>query len=417
MDSFVTINKIIHRQQYGFLRNSSTLSATVEVLNYMHTHLDSTPQNIIGAMFIDLKKAFDTVPHALLLNKLERYGMRGHILSLIRNYLSARTQYIRLDDTESVRHEVGTGVPQGSNLGPLLFLLYVNDIFQLQLRGKIILYADDTIVLYTAQNVADLEEMMQGDLDMIHNWLNYNKLTLNCEKTKYMILTSANTGNRPLNITLKIGNTFIKGTDTFKYLGLTIQQNLRWETHTNDVCKKIGAITGAIGRIGCGVCPKVLIALYHAHVNSHFTYLLSVWGPSLTEAQLNCLQVCQNIAIRRVFRRDYTLGQLSTMQIRKRYNFLDIRGLLKLESACLHYKVYHACLRTEHQFEVSADTHDYNTRNRDRIIVPAYRTNMGKNNPIRAGIVAFNAMPTEVRHSINSNSFRKNAKRYLINVQ
>lgn len=335
----------------------------------------------------------------------------------MKDYLANRTQFVNIGDFYRTKHEISVGVPQGSNLGPLLFLVFINDIFLLNLSGKIVLYADDTVVMYHSQNISELQNMMQEDLNTICDWLNHNKLTMNCEKTKYVLMGTQLGLCNSQNFNLRAGNTLINRVESFKYLGLTIQQNTKWDTHVTEICKKKNGISGVIHRIGANVYTSVLKAVYHAHVNSHLTHLISIWGPATSEYNLNLLQICQNNAIRRVFRREYMLGHLHTAQIMKKYGILNVRSLMTIESAALHYKILNRCIRIDHQFEITADSHDHNTRNRERVLTPMYRTNYGKNSVIRASVIAFRKLPIEIQNSANARVFREGAKNYMLRSQ
>lgn len=279
------------------------------------------------------------------------------------------------------------------------------------------LYADDTVVLYAADDIQVLERMMQEDLISLFNWLSHNRLTMNCEKTKYMLISSQPNRVSTVDLNLHINGIQINNTDSFRFLGLNIQNNLKWSLHIERILKRINSMSGVIHRIGSGVFPHVRIAIYHAHINSHITYLLAIWGPTATESQINKLQICQNSAIRRIFNVDYVINRLHSREILNKYGILNIRNAILLESATLHFKITNNCMRSDHQFESNVNTHDYHTRNRERIIMPAFRTNLGRNNVTRFSITAFNELSMEIQRSMNVKLFRKRAKEYLLGKQ
>ena len=191
--NYFVLNKLLYYSQHGFRKLHSTETATLEFTDKIIQHLDSG--NLPVAIFIDLSKAFDTIDHQILLNKLHYYGIRGTALHWFKSYLSNRTQYVQFEDVSSSKMFLSTGVPQGSILGPLLFIIYVNDICFASNKFKYILYADDTSIesplcnfTFSSSSTGDmLSESINTELSLINNWFIVNKLSLNSTKTKFMI--------------------------------------------------------------------------------------------------------------------------------------------------------------------------------------------------------------------------------------
>lgn len=162
---------IIHKNQYGFQKQANTECAVITIVDYLQTKLDLKDNKVGACIFIDLKKAFDTIPHTLLINKLELMGIRGKFLELCASYLKNRKQFVDLNnisgDTETNFNPFG--IPQGSNLGPLFFLLFANEIFNLPTHGKLVLFTDDATLVYVGKDSTDIENKMNHDLKPIHN--------------------------------------------------------------------------------------------------------------------------------------------------------------------------------------------------------------------------------------------------------
>ena len=244
--SFLQKQNIIYKSQYGFRREHSTEFAALELIDRVNTEMDNNeiPFNI----YLDLSKAFDTLDHTILLDKLHYYGVRNTPLDLFKNYLTNRKQYVEIDSVKSKMGEIQTGVPQGSILGPLLFIIYINDIKTSTELFNVITYADDTTLMSTLgsfnsnQNQNSLGQNINEELNKISGWLKVNKLSLNAKKSKFMIFKRVNKTVKPLS--LKIENTNIERVTNFNFLGLTISDvlyknvraSLRCIVNTTNLC-------------------------------------------------------------------------------------------------------------------------------------------------------------------------------------
>lgn len=305
---------LIDKHQFGFQRKSSTLSAAIRLVDEIRQSLDTSSKNICSCLFIDVTKAFDSIPHELLLNKLYRYGFRGKSYDLLKSFLSDREQYVSIKGSKSDVLFNGFGTPQGSTLGPAIFILYINGIFLLKLHGKLVMFADDTTIVYCCNDPNKLAKMMQEDIETLHDWFNSNKLTLNIKKTKCMIFHPQQ-HLKIFTVDLKLNEIQIEQVKSFKYLGLTLQETLHWDMHITAINKKISRMSGILHRLGNSVNETTLISIYYSHIHSHPTYLSPIWGHSATKTNLDSLQVVQNNAIRAIFRREYYSNGLHTHHI------------------------------------------------------------------------------------------------------
>ena len=250
-------------------------------------------------VLIDLKKAFDTVDHQILLNKLELYGIKGQALTLLKSYLTNRNQKCQIKNSFSSERLIKCGVPQGSILGPLFFLLYINDLPHCLNKTKPRLFADDTNLTASANSMTDLETAVNSDLENLRKWLIANKRSLNVAKTEFMLI-----GSKPMikNISdscpnVYIENIQIKQVHECKTLGVTIDQHLSWKSNTENICKKVTEGISAIRRIKPFVDQDTLILIYNTIVRPYFDYCCEVWDV-FGETQSKRLQKLQNRAAR-----------------------------------------------------------------------------------------------------------------------
>ena len=247
--------------------------------------------NLDVEFFIDLKKAFDTVNHDILLSKLEHYGIRGTLLNWFRSYLTGRKQYVTVNGENSKLLDITCGVPQGSVLGPLLFLIYINDLPNVSEKLKIFLFADDTNIYFESKNLKELEKTINNELKHLSLWLKVNRLALNISKTNFVIF---HTHQRQLNhnVTLKLDNKALNEKDHIKYLGVIVDCHLKWKNHIQGITNKISRSIGIMYRLRNYVNLKVLKSLYHSLVYSHIVYGIQVWG-SASDSELNKILILQ----------------------------------------------------------------------------------------------------------------------------
>lgn len=408
---FLNEINFMNKDQYGFCPKSNTEAATFEVINDVQKKLDSNPKLISAMLFIDLSKAFDSVNPDNLLNKIFKLGIKNKPFDLLKSYFCNRKQYIKHEEFCSEYRNIKFGCPQGAVHSPLFFNLYINDLSRLLLKGKLIKYADDICLVYFGSDLNSITLDIQHDLDLLDNWFRNNYLSINVNKTKFMVIKRGEKliVDKPPNIN---GN-FIEQVLNYKYLGLNIDYELKWTVHIDNIKKKILPIIGVLWRLKNCIPEKIKNNIYNSFVNSHLNYLVGIWGNAY-ETALNPIKTIQCKALKMIHNIDYytTRTEVFTMTQVLNLNNLNYKNL------CVFlYKVQNNLIKNELNITLNSDIHSHNTRYANNYHIDFTRTNLGKFSILIKAIHLFNNLPTYIKDSLSIIEFKKKIKIYLLSIQ
>ena len=267
-------NKVLCDTQYGFRPGRSCEHALLNANNHILEALSK--KQVALLLLIDFSKAFDVVEHSILLHKLQHYGVRGIAFKWIESYLNDRKQFVNINGTDSSQKPIEYGVPQGSVLGPLLFIIYINDLPNISKFAHFILYADDANIIVTGQNVHEVMLKVEQLCNDIVKWVDNNGLALNLKKTKYMVFSRQRIDTS--NIEIKINKVKIEEKNESRFLGVIMDNKLNWSQHIAAVRSKMSKYIGVMYKIKNRLPLQVRVQIFQSFVQSHLNYCSLVWG-------------------------------------------------------------------------------------------------------------------------------------------
>lgn len=395
--------------QHGFRKGKSVTTAAVDFVESIIKSIDNHEKVI--SIFMDLSKAFDKVCHKTLLKKLENYGVKGIVHKWIASYLSNRYQYVEtnvvndsyINKISSSLLKIERGVPQGSILGPLLFLCYINDMPECitnSSKNKLCMYADDSTLKISAKSKNELELESFGELGQIQQFLKDNELLLNVNKTTFMSFVTKQNRNK-IEPNIMFESESILQVNNTNFLGLCIDENLSWDLHIEKLQRKINSGIFAIRRMSYFCSIDALKKIYFAYVHSLIAFGISLYGGS-TANNLDKILILQKKVIR------IMLGLKSDESVKEQFKqlkILTIYGQYIFDTIILTKQ---DCFKT-----LTAETHVYNTRYKSEIITNHHKLEFYKKTPTYIGLKFYRKLPQQIKKITNIKSFKNNLKSYL----
>jgi hypothetical protein len=415
--SYLDHHNILYKRQYGFRKNHSTYMAVIDLVNKITDAVNN--DNFTAGVFLDLSKAFDTIDHSILLDKLYHYGFRGLSYQWFEDYLTNRKQFVYYNGVSSEKKNIICGVPQGSILGPLLFILYVNDIHLVANSIDVISFADDTNLFYSHDQFDVIENVLNNELSNVNQWFQVNKLSVNVQKTNYMLLGTVKNTKSEYHLQLYLDSginserkTALEKVSSTKFLGLQIDQNITWKEHIDNIVKTCSRNVGVINKIKNFLPSEALYTLYCSLILPYLNYGILAWGCACS-SYINRIFKIQKRALRIISRSDH---RSSTHPLLIRYNALSVKDMYTLELATFMYKHENCILPSvfDDLFTKHSDIHGLNTRNKDHLRLPFVRKVFCEKSIKYAAIKVWNSVDNNIKSSSSVNQFRSVYKKQLM---
>lgn len=395
--NFLNVHNVLTDSQHGFRPGFSTESSSVELIQHIHNEMDKKHQ--VVAVLFDLTRAFDTVDKIFVCNKISNMGLRGPINKWVESFLSNRKIIVKISEVQSDIQDINIGTPQGSVLGPLIFLLFVNDLPDHITQGKVFMYADDTTIVLSDETPLGIELKVNKLLLEFSDWCQKNRLIINYEKTLCIEFLNKHRVTQN-NFNFLFNNHTVKTDNSAVFLGITLDTHLVWDQHIEKVATKLNKSLYVITSLKNCLNTSALINIYYCFVYSAIAYNIIVWGQS---KDISRIFILQKRIIRLIFNLDF---RQSCREIFKTYNILTVASIYLMKLLVyIHIN--------KNKFLHNGDTHSYPTRGRNLISLRKHDHEIYKKSPIYSGCRIYNYLPEEIKNCTSQYSFKNKLKKLL----
>ena len=403
LSSYIEMNNILSKNQYGFRKDLSTSIAIFDVLKVLFENWNDKKYS--GCVFIDFSRAFDSIDHCILMEKLKLYGLDETPLNFVKSYMSCRKQTTTVNGFSSPQLPVTYGTAQGSILGPLIFILYVNDIFEtLEEKNSVVMYADDTLLISRADNINEVSKKAQKALQSISKWCHANKLSINLAKTKYMVVKHDKLNNVP---ELELDGCKINTVHQYEYLGMIMDDKLAMNNYLDVTWKKTNAKIGILAKIRRYISEKTATRIYKSMIRPHLDYIDFVIESGSAD-RINKLNNIQKKAIRRI---EYCVTPENRIEIKTLQEKYDIEDLNLRRKRNIVKIMYAQSTLVENKKE---DYANMTLRSSKKVKMKNNFTDKTKvyNSPHNRGLRLWNELPPDLQKEKDKHTFKKHLKSY-----
>ena len=406
---YLDSNSILSSNQYGFRQEMGTADAIAEVTKTLTELVDKGEKCL--AIFLDLSKAFDTVAHDILLKRLLAIGVKDNNLKWFESYISERTQLTSIADIFSDVKSLPYGVPQGSVLGPILFLIYINDLYSLT-PSKAISFADDTVIIFNSSSWQQVFTKANNEMDIVKEWLDDSLLTLNIEKTKYLAFSIDKRGQPPDANSITIHQCMrryqcncepLQKVLSLKYLGIVVDNKLRWADHIDLLSSRIRRLAYIFKDLRNILDPKTLKTTYYALCQSILSYGIIGWG-GCAKTIMQQVEVAQKLIIKIINRKPY---RYPSEKLFEEFDVLEVRQLYL--KCCLVF------IQFQNNKVPTQQVHRTRRSVMDMIDVRGMKTSFGQRHLVSIGPRAYNKLDESIKIVRSKDQFKKRCHRWLMN--
>lgn len=410
--AFFEKNNVVYNKQSGFRKFHSCSTALTHLIDTWLQDVDNG--KYVGSIYLDLRRAFDLVDHEILLYKLKLYHFSESAISLFKSYLSNRMQVVQTDNIKSVNLKVLTGVPQGSILGPLLFILYINDLAFTCPSVDLDLYADDTTLYKSGYDIPEIESHLQVSLDSISNWCKINNMLIHPSKSKCMLIGSKFKLRKVNALQLMINGSLLENVTSQKVLGILVENTLTWQKQIENVCQNLNSKLNLFKRIKHYLNPHSRMLFYNAYMLPIMDYCCHIWGKDnkTVVAKIDKMQsrICKSIL-------DLPI-KAHSKDVFIELKILHFSSRCKYHTAVLVYKILHnmspAYLSESIQLSTNVSYSLRSTSHRDIVLLSTPHTNYLKDTFKYYAMTIWNSIPQNIRNISNLHLFKIHFKKYLL---